>query len=427
MSSESNQPSASPAKFIGWRMVVVCGLIYAFVGALGLTVGQLTLSYMVLDPAVTMNRTYLGLGFTVFILVQGLSGPLIAQIVMKKGARVAYMIGAVVAGIVSVCLALFLGSSTLFYILFFGVFLSFGCSTAGQIPGQSTLNQWFVAKRGKAISFMMMMAAIIAVFYPLITNALINQFGWRVGFVLIACFAAVGLILAIFFVKNKPADVGQLPDGGVVAEDEPNKKKTVVKNYQAKEHKTAKQAVRTPAFWFIVFTAFTCFAHLNLNISQGSLFCVSQGHSLDLVSVALSWKTAVGVVLLLGLSFLLDRIEPIRIHGIATLIGGIGALLAALFGSNVVVLFIYYASVAIAYGTQTAAMPTELANMFGNTNYAKILGIVLPIVAVLASLVPTIAGAVYDTTGSYTPAFIGMGVVGILGFIASCCVRIPKE
>ena len=72
-------------------------------------------------------------------------------------------------------------------------------------------------------------------------------------------------------------------------------------------------------------------------------------------------------------------------------------------------------------------MPTELANMFGNTNYAKILGIVLPIVAVLASLVPTIAGAVYDTTGSYTPAFIGMGVVGILGFIASCCVRIPKE
>ena len=418
-------------------MVVVCGLIYAFVGALGLTVGQLTLSYMVLDPAVTMNRTYLGLGFTVFILVQGLSGPLIAQIVTRKGARVAYITGAVIAGVVSVALALFLGSSTLFYILFFGVFLSFGCSTAGQIPGQSTLNQWFVVKRGKAISFMMMMAAIIAVFYPLLTNALINQFGWRVGFVLIACFALIGLCLAVFFVKNKPSDVGQLPDGGESASSanagdaasgrRPKEKKVVARTYQAKEHKTVKQAVRTPAFWLIVFTAFTCFAHLNLNISQGSLFCVSQGHSLDLVSVALSWKTAVGVVLLLGLSFLLDRIEPIRIHGIATLIGGIGALLAAFFGTNVVVLFVYYASVAIAYGTQTAAMPTELANMFGNTNYAKILGVVLPVVAVLASLVPTIAGAVYDTTGSYTPAFIGMGIVGILGFIASCCVRIPKN
>lgn len=432
MSHNISQSNTQPTKFIGWRMVVVCGLIYAFVGALGLTVGQLTLSYMVLDPAVTMNRTYLGLGFTVFILVQGLSGPLIAQIVTKKGARTAYITGAVIAGVVSVALALFLGSSTLFYILFFGVFLSFGCSTAGQIPGQSTLNQWFVAKRGKAISFMMMMAAIIAVFYPLLTNALINQFGWRVGFVLIACFALIGLCLAIFFVKNKPADVGQLPDGGEVAqnasaESTTAEKKTVAKTYQAKEHKTVGQAVRTPAFWLIVFTAFTCFAHLNLNISQGSLFCVSQGHSLDLVSVALSWKTAVGVVLLLCLSFVLDRVEPIRIHGIATLIGGIGALLAAFFGQNVIVLFIYYASVAIAYGTQTAAMPTELANMFGNTNYAKILGVVLPVVAVLASLVPTIAGAVYDTTGSYTPAFIGIGIIGILGFIASCCVRIPKD
>lgn len=268
MSHNISQSNAQPTKFIGWRMVVICGLIYAFVGALGLTVGQLTLSYMVLDPAVTMNRTYLGLGFTVFILVQGLSGPLIAQIVTKKGARTAYITGAIIAGVVSVALALFLGSSTLFYILFFGVFLSFGCSTAGQIPGQSTLNQWFVAKRGKAISFMMMMAAIIAVFYPLLTNALINQFGWRVGFVLIACFALIGLCLAIFFVKNKPADVGQLPDGGEVtqnvsAESAQAEKKIVAKTYQAKEHKTVGQAVRTPAFWLIVFTAFTCFAHMH--------------------------------------------------------------------------------------------------------------------------------------------------------------------
>lgn len=434
MSNEIKQPADGvlvkepKGKFIGWRMVVVCGLIYAFVGALGLTVGQLTLSYMVLDPEVTMNRTALGLGFTLFILAQGLPGPIIGQLVVKKGARFAYICGSIIAAIMGVLLALFLGHSTLFYLIGFGVCLSIGCTTAGQIPGQSTLNNWFVAKRGKAISTMMMMAAIIGCFYPLITNALINIYGWRVGFVLIAAFALVGLVLAIFFVKNKPADVGQMPDGEEMIE--PDGTVEEVRNpriYQTVDHKTLKQTVKTPAFWLIVFTAFTCFAHLNLNVSQGGLFCVSQGHSLDLVSFALSWKTACGIVLLLCLSFILDRIEPIRVHGVATLIGGIGALLAAFFGESIVIIFVYYACVAIAYGTQTVAMPTELANMFGNTHYPQIIGLVLPIVAVAASFVPTIAGAVFDATGSYVPAFIGLGVIGILGFIASCLVRIPKN
>ena len=58
------------SKFSGMRMLISTGLIYAFVGALGLTVAQLTNAYMVLDPEVTMNRTYLGLGFSFFIIVQ---------------------------------------------------------------------------------------------------------------------------------------------------------------------------------------------------------------------------------------------------------------------------------------------------------------------------------------------------------------------
>ena len=75
-------------KFSGPRMLIFTGLIYAFVGALGLTVAQLTNAYMVLDPEVTMNRTYLGMGFSAFILVQGISAPLIGWTIAKKGAFV---------------------------------------------------------------------------------------------------------------------------------------------------------------------------------------------------------------------------------------------------------------------------------------------------------------------------------------------------
>ena len=65
--------------------------------------------------------------------------------------------------------------------------------------------------------------------------------------------------------------------------------------------------------------------------------------------------------------------------------------------------------------------------MFGSTHYPRIIGWVLPIVAVISSFVPTLAGAIFDLTGSYVPAFFGVAAICIIGFIASRLVKIPKE
>lgn len=415
-------------KFYGWNIVVACGLIYALVGALGLTVGQVALSYMILDPDVILDRTYYGLGFTLFVLAQGLPGPLIGQLVVKKGARFAYILGSSAVIVVGILLANFLGGSTWFYLVGYGVVLSLACTTSGQIPGQSTLTNWFVIKRGKAISYMMTMAAVLAVIYPILTNWAIKYFDdWRVGFYMISIFAGVGLLLSIFVVKNKPADIGQEPDGGMIAEEVKDEKVEKVSHvYQVKEHKSLQEALRTPALWYIIFTAFTCFASLNLCLSQAPLHFVEAGSNMDIVTAAISLKGAAGIVALLICSILLDKIEPIRVHGLGTLLMGIGAMVAAFTGSALVIYF-YYICVGVGYACQTVCMPTEIANYFGNTNYPKILGIVLPIIAILASLVPVGAGAIYDATGTYQTAFIILGVIGIAGFIVSNFVRFPKK
>lgn len=410
--------------FMGPRIIVACGLMYALVGALGFTVGQLSLSYMALDQAVEMNRTYLGVGFQAFIIVQGLSSPLIALVIAKKGARFAYIVGSLVTSIMGVLLALFLGTSVVFYIIGFGFILSVSCMSAGQIPTATTLNNWFFARRGKSVSTAMMMGAIIAVFYPLITNWLIGVFSWRAGFWFIGGCALAGLIIAIVFIRNSPADVGQEVDGGIGADVTAEKK--ISRVYKTTTHMTATQALKTPAFWFITLTAFGAFCSLNLSVSQAGLHFVSLGGSLDTVSVGLSFKGIGGIIILAACTVLIDRVEPIRVHGLGVLLMALGALLAAFSGSAVVIVA-YYCIVGIGYAAQTACMPTELANMFGSTHYPRIVGWVLPIVAVGSSFVPTIAGAVYDLTGSYVPAFIGVAVICFAGFIASCLVKIPKN
>lgn len=417
--------SKKERRFSGPRMLVSTGLIYAFVGALGLTVAQLTNAYMALDPEVTMNRTYLGLGFSAFVLIQGISAPLVGWIISKKGARFSYVVGAIIVALLGTINALFLGNSVILYIVGFGVVMSYGCMSAGAIPTMTTLNHWYIKHRGRAISVSLTMAAAIAVLNPLITNAVIGMFGWRAGWWVVVFFAVLGLLLAVIFVRNTPADMGQEPDGG--AAEISNESKTYIsKVYKTMENKTAAEAMRTPAFWFIAIMAFCCFAGLNLNVSQAGLYFVSQGLTLDDVSVALSIKGLGGIAALVVGTVVLDRFEPVRWHGLGALVMAIGVLLAAFMGGSYAVMILYYIIVGFGFAMHNSSLPAELANIFGNKHYSKIHGAILSTVAVLASFVPTIAGAVYDAMGTYVPALIGLAIIGFVDFFCSLLIKLPK-
>ena len=58
------------------------------------------------------------------------------------------------------------------------------------------------------------LGGVIAFAYPLITNAAMVQSGsWSWGFYLISIIAAVALLVIFPLIKDKPADVNQVPDG----------------------------------------------------------------------------------------------------------------------------------------------------------------------------------------------------------------------
>lgn len=142
-------------KFIGWRVAVATAFLYALLGNFGLAAAQLAIPAMALDPAVAMNRSMIGLGFTVFILMQGLPGPLIGKFIAKYGARKAFVVSSLLIILTGVLMGLFAGVSTVAYVVLFGVLLSFSCTLGGQIATQTTIGSWFVQKRGLAMALTM--------------------------------------------------------------------------------------------------------------------------------------------------------------------------------------------------------------------------------------------------------------------------------
>lgn len=199
-------------KFIGWRVVVATGLLYALLGNFGLAAAQLAIPAMAVDPTVAMNRSMIGLGFTVFILMQGLPGPLIGKFIAQYGARKAFIASSVLIVATGVLMGLFAGASTVAYVVLFGVLLSFSCTLGGQIATQTTVGSWFVQKRGLAMAVTMGLGGLVAFAFPLVTTAAMGEAGnWRNGFYLISAMAVVALVIAFALMKDKPEDVGRFP------------------------------------------------------------------------------------------------------------------------------------------------------------------------------------------------------------------------
>ncbi len=422
-------------KFIGWRVAVATAFLYALLGNFGLAAAQLAIPAMALDPAVAMNRSMIGLGFTVFILMQGLPGPLIGKFIAKYGARKAFVVSSLLIILTGVLMGLFAGVSTVAYVVLFGVLLSFSCTLGGQIATQTTIGSWFVQKRGLAMALTMGLGGLVAFSFPLITNAAMGEAGnWSMGFYLISIMAAIALVIALLFMKDTPAQVGQAPDGlapGAAAGPSeaagaPAPSKSRV--FKSTVSKTSGEAMRSLPFWLIWAGSFCIFVALNMAVSSGVLYFSGLALDTGVIAGAVAVQGIAAVAVNLVIAPLADRIEPARILGVCGLVAGVGAFLAFICDpGNIAILYAYYILLGIAFGGNTSVMPTAFANYFGIEQFPKIMGMVLLLLSVFSALVPVIAGAVFDMTGTYTVMFMAVAIVCVVGGIASLLVRFPKH
>lgn len=418
--------------FYGWVVVVACGLVYLLLGSFALNAGQIGIPVMVTQPDIMMDRTMVGLGFTVFILFQGLLAPVIGSLVSKKGARASMVLSAILLIVGGFLFAQFGSSSTIAYFLIFGVLLSVSGAMGSQVPCQTTISMWFVKKRGMAMAIMMSVMGAVAFLVPPVVNAVIQTTGtWTSAFYAVSAAAVVGLVIVLLFVRNKPSDMGLLPDGGMeddVADENQDKKQAVSKVYKAKESKTLKQALKTPTFWLFICAAPPLYFGFNVNVSAGVLHFSGMGIDPGIVAFGLSVQGIIALIIRFLIAPLVDRIEPVRILTFAGVVMALAMFIASFCGPNdTVLMFVYFVCIGIGWGINLVCGPTCFANYFGNEHFAKIIGWVLPIFSIIAGMIPVIAGAVFSSAGSYNLAYIGIGVCCIIGVVCSLLVRFPKK
>lgn len=376
-------------------------------------------------------RTDLNVSYTAMSLVfslsraeGGLGGPLVGWLVDRYGARRMILIGGVTAGI-----GLMLVSQATAYWQFIALFV--GVVSVGKTAGlgqtlMAVVNQWFVRRKGVALSTLMTsFAGGGAIVVPLLGLG-ISTIGWRATLLYAGIFIACITIPVAKVIRSRPEDMGTGPDGDPLEAEVPDGEdpsdssegespKTDSGSYGPDF--TVRQAIKTSAFWLLLLGLTIRVSATNAIIIHIFPMLEDKGFEAQQAALFVSAMFFIAIPLRFGMGVAGDYLSPRKILFVGMNGGALGLLaLYMLDGIPAVILFIIGFSLIEGITSVNWLM---VGTYFGRSRFASIMGFMSLFHNTGMMVSPIFSGWIRDTTESYDIVmltFIPVYVVGSLAF-----------
>lgn len=276
-------------------------------------------------------------------------------------------------------------------ILFYGVGIGIGVGFA-YVPAIGTVQRWFVTKRGQASGWAVAGIGIGTMAAPPAAAYAIEVFGWRGAYVAFGIATLVLGVLATVLLRASPASMGLQPDGTAAP---------VTAAPAVPAGLELGQVLRHRVFWLLYLACalncigtFVPFVHLAPYATDQGLSRIEGVWLVGLIGVG----STLGRFVLGGLA---DHIGRDRSLALIMLLNGV-ALAYWSVAQGFTALAIFALIFGLFYGGFVALVPAFTADLFGLRAMSAVLGVLYTSVAFGTLLGPTLAGWVFDTTGSYT-------------------------
>jgi MFS family permease len=280
--------------------------------------------------------------------------------------------------------------------LFYGLIASIGLGGIDVIP-LSTVSRWFHRKRGMMSGIIKVGTGVGMLIMPFFINWLLNNYGWRNSFVVLAFIIMVFVLFLAQFLVRDPIQKAQLVDNGISY--------ISGKQNESEVGLTFKEAIRTRQFWtvcIVYFIILFCVYTILLHIVQ---------HAIDLgiqSSIAAGILSTIGGVSIMG-RFLMGGASDKIGEKPALLICLIFLLLALCWLQAVQTLWMFYLFAAVygfAHGGFFSLVSPLIAKFFGTKSHGLLFGIVIFSSTIGGAIGPFMAGYIFDVTASYKIIFI---------------------
>jgi MFS family permease len=407
--------------FYGWKLVGAVWLIYflnmgfAFYGG--------TVINPVMMKEIPMSRAMYGMAFTLLNFFVGFPSLLQAFTVNKWGIKTTFVIGSslIAAG----CLWMsYVCYEPWQYLVGFGVIIGTGLGF-GTIIGLSTaITRWFVRFRGRAMAIAYTASGFGGfIAAPLLSKVIAaNNGNWRIAWLVVCGLAITAALTAMVFVKERPEDYDQVPDGSIAPPEAQGAKKTLATSYDW----TPSEAYRTSSFWMVFIGSCACQFPLWLFAAHWIPHLKGLGVEPTLYAFAMGLFTMGSIVGRLIGGWCMDKISARYAFMLGLVLFCFGSVMAIVVTKENMLL-IYAAGILYggAFGWAWVCLNTTTGHFFGIKAFPKLNGTILMLSAALCSPAAIIGGKLFDVYQSYTPAFLLNMAIAVVGILALWFARMP--
>lgn len=387
--SAPNDPKAIGMAVIGW----LCHNI-----VVGCLMGSFTVMLASVEQRMHVTRAMSSSVGAVVMFGSALMGAVAGPLLGRYSMRLMLFIGALLSLAGYLIMAF-----TANYALYFGSYLLlFGPSMTitGSLGPATLVTRWFSRNRGVALG--LVHANVVVAAMPLICNAVLEHYGARTVYLMLAGIVAVVLVPATLMVRDYPKGTEAQAEASEAAAEA---------GLPAEDTLTVGQILRKPVFWAIALTAcaiITGIMTMTLNMMPVAQSLGFDRHQGALMSTSMSVAGMAGSLLF---GWVADRIGGAR--GLALLACNMALLLLAMqiphLPFPVMIVLVGLSGLHGAGMIPNASR--ALAHSLGKGSFSRAFGLQSAMSVPMTMIGIIWMGAAYTRTGSYTAALLGVVVL----------------
>lgn len=394
--------------FFGWWVVFVSAALIFLTG------GTFFYGFSVLfNPIVNefgWSRASVSFAFSLRSEVGGIAAPVVGFLVDRVGPR-----RLMVFGVVAVAVGFILLSRVESLWGFYGsvVVIAIGMSASVGPVGMVAVAHWFRRRRGRALAVMAMGAGSSGVMVVILAG-LVSAFGWRDALLIIAVVQLVVCVPLALSVRNRPEDLGLLPDGDV--DDGPPREEVAAPGLAELEGTTVRQALRSSAFWRMALAVgLGNLGAVAIIVHQVPFFTGSVGLSQGAAAASVTAMLMVSIGGRFGFGYMSDLVDKRFVMAAAYALLALAVLLFATVYEPWQIL-LALPLFGLGWGGVIPTRPSLQAEVFGLRAFGAIQGLVFTVGTIGGLIGPVFAGFMYDQTESYRLSFV---ILAAFGFLAA--------
>ena len=321
------------------------------------------------EAIVGATRSDIILGFPLGALLTLWVGPVLVH---RFSPRWMILIG---TGLICICYIAF-GAVTSNLWMYYAIWLVFvaGYIFSGPIPHQVIISQWFRKKRGMAMGITYVGVGVFgALVIPYVAKPLTESLGFPTVLLAMGPMVLITWPVVLFVMKDRPADVGQFPDG-----DEKNLSITRIEPVPFRE------ILRKRSFWLLAIGSFASIGAIGAIFANMKFILEDQGF-IDQAARDTAHAEMSKIILFasiagrIGMGWLADRFPKKYVMTVTYFIVAFSIpLLLKVTPDSVSTLYVFAVVFGFAMGADYMLIPLMAAEQFGVNSLARAMSIILP-------------------------------------------------